>query len=172
MAKDVLAPNFPQDYLKLENIYLWESKLERHTEFQAGLHSDHIRVQSRRGFEAEILDAKAQDDEKAELFRVKVTFGLRAVADQEYDEPLHSIEATFAVEYRIMRELPHDQMPKFIEFNCAHNVWPFWREHVFSTMRAASLPVFNVPFFPGKPGEKNKKGRVSKTPPHKKKESD
>ncbi|MGO4700304.1 hypothetical protein [Dyella sp. 2RAB6] len=146
--------SFPQDYLQLENIYLWDSKFERHKEFQPGVHGGHVKVQSRQGFEAEILDAEAADGEAAELFRVKVTQGLRATLMMDGEEPLHTVEATFAVEYRIVHPLPDEKMPDFIEFNCAHNVWPFWREHVFGTMRAASLPVLNVPFFPGKKGKK------------------
>ena len=153
MAKDE-ALNFPEDFLQLENIYLWDSKLERHMEYQPGLHNGHITVQSRRGFDAEILDAEAADGEKADLFRVKVELGLRAILVMEGEEPLHTIEATFAVEYRITNPLQHDKMPEFIEFNCAHNVWPFWREHVFSTLRSASLPRLNVPFFPGKAKKK------------------
>lgn len=153
---------FPQDFLQLENIYLWDCKLEREQEYQPGRHGGHVKVQSRHGFEAEVLDAEAAGGETAELFRVKVTQGLRAIVDLDggQEEPLHTIEATFAVEYRIVRPLPHEKMTEFIEFNCAHNVWPFWREHVYSTLRAASLPVLNVPFFPGKKIKKLRKSRA------------
>jgi|GEM_PF-4220866 len=160
MAKDQELC-FPQDYLQLENIYLWESKLERHKEYQPGMHGGHVSVQSREEFEAEILDAEADSGEKASLFRVKVTQGLRAMLVLEEAEPLHTVEATFAVEYQIVHPLPDDKMPDFIQFNCAHNVWPFWREHVFATLRAASLPVLNVPFFNGKQLKKTRKARGS-----------
>lgn len=157
--KKVAELRFPQDFLKIQDIYLWDSKLERHLEYQPGVHGDKMHVQTRRAFKPELIDATAQDGQKAELFRVKVTLGIRAIYAGKDDDPLHSLEATFAVEYQILNTLPDDKMSEFIEFNSAHNVWPFWREHVFSTLRSASLPVLNVPFFPG---EKKKVAKARK----------
>lgn len=157
--KKIAELRFPQDFLKIQDIYLWDSKLERHLEYQPAIHGEKMHVQSRRAFEPELVDATAQDGQTIELFRVKVTLGIRAIYAGEDDEPLHSLEATFAVEYEILSALPHDKMSEFIEFNSAHNVWPFWREHVFSTLRSASLPVLNVPFFPG---EKKKAAKARK----------
>jgi hypothetical protein len=37
----------------------------------------------------------------------------------------------------------------FAELNSVHNVWPFWRQHVFDIVSRARLPHLNVPLFSG-----------------------
>ena len=157
---------FPEDFLKIEEIYLWDSKFERHADYQPAVHDGKVHVQSKRGFEAEVLKAEAADGETDELFRVKVSLGIRAVTSGDEEEPLHSVEATFAVEYRITAPLPDAEMPDFIMFNSAHNVWPFWREHVYTTLQSASLPVLHIPFFSGSKKKDAGKGKrqVAKKP--------
>lgn len=143
---------FPTDYLQINDLYRWESKFERGIEFQSEIHLGHVQLQSRQSVEPEFLDAQTSGGEDIKILRTKVTLGIRATyAGEEGTEPalLHLIEATFAVEYIVLREIDEKQINSFCEFNCIHNVWPFWRQYVYDTLKSASLPVISVPFFPG-----------------------
>jgi preprotein translocase subunit SecB len=151
--------NFPQDHLQINDIYLWSASLERENEYQEGLHRGKTTVQSRQGVQVDMLEAEGEDHESADLLRAMVTFGLRVVVaekDKEEATPLHTIEATFAVEYVVLKEFTEEQFKDFCAFNCVHNVWPFWRQHVYDTLKKASLPMVSVPFYPGKPSGRKK----------------
>lgn len=150
---------FPQDHLQINDIYLWSTSLERENEYQEGIYRDRTTIQSRQDIQAEILEAEGDNHARADLLRVMVTLGIRVVfAGEEGEEPapLHTIEATFAVEYIILNEFTEKQLKNFCDFNCIHNVWPFWRQHVYDTLKKASLPVVAVPFYPGKPSGRKK----------------
>jgi len=111
-----------------------------------------------------MLEAEGDGHETTDLLRVLVTLGIRVVfAEQERGEaaPLHTIEATFAVEYIVLKEFSEKQFKNFCDFNCVHNVWPFWRQHVYDTLKKASLPVVAVPFYPGKPSGRKKARKKS-----------
>lgn len=157
--------NFPADYLQINDLYRWSSQFERKVEYQSDSHLGKTKLQSRQTVESELLDAKTEDGQAVKLLRAKVTLGIRVLYVEKDDvEPvvLHGFEATFAVEYLVLRPLNEKQMSEFCEFNCVHNVWPFWRQYVYDTLKSASLPVISVPFFPG--NGKNLKKRVrSKT---------
>jgi hypothetical protein len=152
------SKEFPTDFLKIEDLYLWDTKLERYQEFQKGIHEGGTHAQSRRALKFEMLEAESTEGEHVALLRALVTLGVRIVFPSEEGEaPLHSLEATFAVEYRVLGDLPEEKMPEFLNFNCVHNVWPFWREHVYNTFKKASLPSIVVPFFPAQKGKPKKK---------------
>lgn len=124
-------------------------------------------VQARRWVVPSLKQEKVDDDDEAVL-RVLVHLGLRKVTIQSResvgaedgsngsrkqtsnskDDVLvhYEIEAHFAVEF-VINNTPDTQedFERFIEVNAVHIAWPFWREHVFSTLRAASLPLAEVP---------------------------
>ncbi len=159
---------FPQDYLQMNDIYLWSTTLEREAEYQPDIHRNKTTIQSRQSVEVELLDAVADDDNSpAKLLRALVTLGIRimfADGDGAEPQPLHTLEATFAAEYILLREIEEKQYKEFCDFNCVHNVWPFWRQHVYETLKKASLPVVAVPFFPGKPsGRKKARKKIATT---------
>lgn len=157
--------NFPADYLQINDLYRWSSQFKREIEYQPDIHLGKTKLQSRQAVEPELLDAKTEDGQPVKLLRAKVTLGIRVLyAEKDDAEPvvLHELEATFAVEYLVLRSLNEQQTSEFCEFNCVHNVWPFWRQYVYDTLKSASLPVISVPFFPGS-GKKRKKRVRSKT---------
>lgn len=157
--------NFPADYLQINDLYRWSSQFEREIEYQADIHLGKTKLQSRQAVESELLDAKTEDGQAVKLLRAKVTLGIRVLyAEKDEAEPLvlHKLDATFAVEYLVLRPLDEQQTNDFCEFNCVHNVWPFWRQYVYDTLKSASLPVISVPFFPGN-GKKLKTRVRSKT---------
>ncbi len=162
MASNGAAWN-PKGYFQMEDIALWETSLKRYLEYQPGLHADHITVQSRRGVGAEFLEAEDQDG-KENYLRALVTLAIRGVftppdsdtSHQELDDDesvLFELEATFAVVYQMIKQPPEERLDQFVRFNCVHNAWPFWRQHVYDTLKRASLPVPNVPLFSGHGGQ-------------------
>ncbi|MBH1826293.1 hypothetical protein I5W35_03965 [Stenotrophomonas maltophilia] len=109
------------------------------------------------------------EDESSVLLRVLVNLGVRSVLqadphsvaehedDDAHEEVIFTLEATFAVEYFVLDNPSKEDFLGFVDFNCVHNVWPFWREHVLSTLRQASLPIPAVPLFAGRGSAKKKK---------------
>lgn len=147
----------PVGYLALQDIALWSTKLERETDYQPGVHDGHIVVQSRRGGRAELIEALLEDSSTSQIFRAFVELGLRVVyrdpASESSDakrQVLFTLEATFAVSYEIEKLPSEKELQEFGEFHCTHNVWPFWRQHVYDTLKRASLPLVQIPFFSGK----------------------
>ena len=150
----------PSAYFRIQDICLWSDRFSRHVEYQPGLHEKAMIVQARRSKTVEVLEIKDAHDNSFEILRVLVHLGMRAVVgDPEGEDPgevpedqiLHEIEATFAVNYHIIAKPPAEFVEEFAAFNCVHNAWPFWRQHVFDVLKRASLPLVEVPFFSGRP---------------------
>lgn len=134
--------------LKIRNITLHESNLSRPTELEAP--ETQVAVMEKRAVRA--AKAEAQIDGKSlDLLLVFVDLGIRMVhaSMPEGAEPhvYVQIEATFLVEYELLEELPEEAVNAFAESNSVHNVWPFWRQHVFDTVQRGALPHIDVPFF-------------------------
>jgi preprotein translocase subunit SecB len=85
------------------------------------------------------------------LLQVRVSLGTRVVQQVEEGEPraLFVIEADYLVEYEMTDDVPDDALKAFAEFNAIHNVWPFWRQHVFGVVDRGRLPRLEVPLFEG-----------------------
>lgn len=166
MASEVTAWD-PKGYLQMEDIALWETTLKRHLDYQPAVHSEHITTQSRRGVSAEFLEAVDKDGNEENYLRALVTLATRGVFTPPDVDPdversdeesiLFELEATFAVVYLMTEKPPEEHLKQFVTFNCVHNAWPFWRQHVYDTLKRASLPVPNVPFFSGSGGKKKPK---------------
>lgn len=156
MAKSPKAWN-PKDFLAIQDICLWSSTFSRHLEYQAGVHGGRTVQQERRGVEGQQLEVTDIDGEVFDVLRALVSLGTRSVYVAEGSENpddsagvLYEIVATFAVSYKVVKPPPEEELQQFFQFNCIHNVWPFWRQHVFSTLKSASLPLIEVPFFSGR----------------------
>jgi hypothetical protein len=151
----------PTEYLSLQDIFLWESSLSRQGDFQSDTHNGRCVPQSFHTCEPSLFKATFGGGEEELLLRVLVELGVRSVykgtAEEPADEVLYTLEATYSAEYIVHRVPSKDDLSSFIEFNCVHNVWPFWRQHVFETLRQANLPAPVVPFFPGRAKKKRKK---------------
>lgn len=163
--------SFPQDYLQINDLYRWDSRLERSVEYQPEAHQGKTRIQARESVETELLDAETDAGKPLKVLRAKVNLGIRVVYLEQVDaEPvaLHAVEATFAVEYLMVREPSEEQLAGFCQWNCIHNVWPFWRQYVYDTLKSASLPVVSVPFFHhGGRSKKPKTVKLAKKKPEK-----
>ena len=60
------------------------------------------------------------------------------------------IEAQHLVEYQITNPaVSEEALIAFAQFNAVHNVWPFWRQHIFDLRQRAGLPRIEVPLFSG-----------------------
>lgn len=144
----------PSECFELLDLALWTTSLHRNIEYQVALHEGKCAVQSRRSVRADKLTVQLEKaSPEMEMLRVYVTLGLRVVvpsdSDADVKEVIHALEATFAAEYAIKKEPSERDFERFVNFNAVHNIWPFWRQHVFDIFRRASLPVPRVPFFPG-----------------------
>jgi preprotein translocase subunit SecB len=96
----------------------------------------------------------ASDNENVTIFQAVVELGIRVVAadseDANASESVYAqIEATFMAEYSLTDDIPEDALQAFAELNGVHNVWPFWRQHVFDIVQRAGLPHIDVPLFAG-----------------------
>jgi hypothetical protein len=117
-------------------------------------------VQTRRWVE-HAFGKRAGENGQADFLKTIVHFGLRLVniaADQlgsgeeGKDQVVYTIESSFAVYFEIKcRDYDEAGLAHFLEANVPHIAWPFWREHVFSTLRSASLPLVDIPLMPGIP---------------------
>jgi len=64
----------------------------------------------------------------------------------EQPDVLYHVEASFAVDFLVRdKSCTEEELALFVRANATHIAWPFWREHVFSVLRAASLPPLEVP---------------------------
>lgn len=147
----------PTKSLRLQDIALWESELQRGP---TQVHpTDGIRFQEMRAVRAEQAQAISPEvAEPVDLLRVLVTFGVRAMNEvsddaapsSDDDDPfLYALVSTFYADYIVVDSITQDHIEQFASKNAVHNMWPFWRQHVFDTLKKASLPVPEVPFFPG-----------------------
>ena len=60
------------------------------------------------------------------------------------------IEADFIAFYLVESTLTDAHFQAFSEFNSLHNVWPFWRQHVFDIVQRGRLPTIDIPLMAGK----------------------
>jgi hypothetical protein len=145
--------------LKLRSIVLHSSLFERPTSPD----SDEVEVVQQHRREISYASGhEMEGDTRIDLLQVRVLLGTRVVADpgepgdeearQEADQegPVYfRVEAEFMAEYRILDEVAPEALRAFAEFNAVHNIWPFWRQHVFDIVQRGELPKLEVPFFAG-----------------------
>lgn len=85
--------------------------------------------------------------------QVKVELGTRVLisndADGQDGAVQFEIEADFVVRYQMSEPLEEAALDAFSNFNSVHNVWPFWRQHVFDIVQRGRLPHVDVPLFAG-----------------------
>ncbi len=155
----------PTKCFLLQDIALWSTTLRRHEDFSEEFDAEKCYVQTRKSASPSLHMAEVEGvDEAVPYLRTLVTFGVRSVTKRDDVEvEMYGLEATFAVDY-IVETMPEpDDLQQFVDFNCVHNAWPFWRQHVYDTMKRASLPVPIIPFFSGKPGAgKKRSAKVKK----------
>lgn len=139
--------------LKLRDIMLHGCSFKRPAPPPADTDSIEARQQSKRRVKFVIGTAPAgEEGQPLTLLQVYVELGVRVSAMESEDPPVYfEIEADFLVEYEIKSELSPDAMKAFADINSVHNVWPFWRQHVFDVVSRGRLPHLEVPLFSGAP---------------------
>lgn len=153
----------PTEYFFLNDIALWTTSLRREGEYRPSIHDGKTALQTMRSTSAEVVTVEFDGfEETVEVLRAYVSLGVRSVYRHgENETVIFTLEATFMVEYAISKQPAEEDLAQFVEFNCIHNVWPFWRHHVYDTLKRASLPVPIIPLFSGRVGKKPaKRSRV------------
>ncbi len=128
--------------LRLGNIVLYNCNLTRFKPLpEAGEFGQQLKLSiQHEKFEAAVLE------QSAHIFRVLVGLGVRIVkVEESQPEPLYQIEATFQVDYAITGDIADEALREFAQFNSVHNVWPFWRQFVYSMANQSALPCPEVP---------------------------
>jgi hypothetical protein len=131
----------------LHDITLFESRFER-----GDLSKAEGTIQTKRSVRY-TKNIEMVDGEETPSLQVLVTLGSRVV--EQGSEPdddaamLFMIEADYLVKYRITGDISDEAAKAFAHFNVVHNVWPFWRQHVFYVVQQGRLPHIEIPLFTG-----------------------
>ena len=136
--------------LKIRDVVLAGCRFERPTQEIPALGTE-VRQEHKRGVEYQISDVD-NDGVLEKQLQVLVELGVRIAADGSDDEqtPVYvQIEAEFVVVYQVSGVLDEQAISSFANYNAVHNVWPFWRQHVFDVVQRARLPLIEVPLFSG-----------------------
>lgn len=134
--------------LRLREITLYASRFER-PQPPESLDVKGVQ-QHKRETSYEAVDFR-DGDEKRPTLQVMVSLGTRVIEQQKDVEPavFFFIEADFVVEYEMTGTLDDKAIKAFTDFNSVHNVWPFWRQHVFDIVQRGHLPKLDIPLFSG-----------------------
>ncbi len=148
--------------VQIENVTLLSSKISRNPDLDDA--PEKIGINS--GFQ--ISGACNDDHSKA---RIRVRFHLTGLMDDpEKTADVFEIEAEFALVYAISSfdGLDEANLDAFGRLNGVFNAWPYWREHVQSSLAKLQLPPIIVPVLTAgrlekiyatqKDGEKSKQG--------------
>jgi preprotein translocase subunit SecB len=93
-------------------------------------------------------DGPMESGQTVQLLQVFVSLGIRILGAHKTKPPVYfEIEADFLVEYDVKKELSEAAIKAFADNNSVHNVWPFWRQHVFDAVSRGRLPHLEVPLF-------------------------
>src|SRR3546814_14828844 len=120
------------------------------------VHQAHKRV-----VEYQIIEVDSEGASERQL-QVLVELGVRISSDAPdgVDAPIHvQIEAEFVVVYEVLDDIDETSISQFANFNAVHNVWPFWRQHVFAIVQRGRLPQIEVPLFSGVRSEARRVGK-------------
>jgi hypothetical protein len=136
--------------LKLRDIQLVDAIFDRQVQIFDTEHPA-ARQEHLRGVQYVLGDAQLEDGELHKMVQFMVHLGTRVVGEVEESEPsvYFRIEAKFLVEYEITGPLDEDKIKAFADYNAVHNVWPFWRQHVFDIVQRGRLPRLDIPLFAG-----------------------
>jgi hypothetical protein len=139
--------------LKLKDIVLNEARFRRPTDLDSEVPVQELvkravafkRVEATKG--------------TSECLRILVGLGIRFAAisegpdrsDPPDSEIYLEIEADFVAQYEVKEAISEDAIKVFASFNAVHNVWPFWRQHVYDIVNRGRLQPIDVPLYSGNP---------------------
>ena len=163
---DARAVRRAQNKLELRDIVLHTSSLERDDSIDPLLYPTAIRQKSEVKVSVDRVSFVDDEDDTIRILRAYVqlvVFGFDEDEGGGETQALFTIRAEYQVDYLEAKELTESELDAFTQFNSVHNVWPFWRQHVYETVSKASLPRITIPFFRAIPGESKAK-RTSRRP--------
>lgn len=114
------------------------------------INSDSIQTQllTKQTVQYVLGEAPDADGRIVRLLQVIVGLGIRIAGMETEGAPIYfEIEADFLVEYERVSELSEAAINVFADYNSVHNVWPFWRQHVFDVVSRGRLPHLEVPLY-------------------------
>jgi hypothetical protein len=132
--------------LKLRDIILYAARFGRPSQIAAD--ADGV-LRGKRTIQFTRNDKTA---EQPESLQIAIGLGVRITGlDQDGSEPpvFIEIEADFLADYEITSDISEESIKAFASFNAVHNVWPFWRQHVFDVVQRARLDPIEIPLFSG-----------------------
>ncbi|WP_204353715.1 protein-export chaperone SecB [Salinisphaera orenii] len=131
--------------LRLRDIALYTARFDR-TEWAAPVEQG--MQQHKRQVNHRLLRRDGADGQPDRL-QVMVALGTRVVSgDEAEDTEIFKIEADFLAEYDVSSCPSEEAAEAFAEYNAVHNVWPFWRQHVFDLVQRGRLPNLEIPLLP------------------------
>lgn len=99
--------------------------------------------------EKRVIGFLAEERNQQIVLLVKLGLGVRLVDQNENERVYTQIEADFLAIYLVEATLSDAHFQAFSEFNSLHNVWPFWRQHVFDIVQRGRLPTIDIPLMAG-----------------------
>jgi hypothetical protein len=138
--------------LKLKDIVLNEARFRRPCEMERDAPVQEL---VKRAVEFKRIPATGQT---SECLRVLVGLGIRFTAvpgsttatTLKAEVPIYlEIEADFVAQYELKNSLTEDAIKVFASYNAVHNVWPFWRQHVYDIVNRGRLGPIDVPLYSG-----------------------
>ena len=167
---EVQAVRRAQKKLELRDIVLHTSSLDRNDDIDPLLYPVHIRKESNVKVSVDKLSFEDAEGETIRILRANVQLGVCGFDENKNGagtKALFTICATYRVDYLEAKQLTENELDAFTQFNSVHNVWPFWRQHVFETVSKASLPRVTIPFFRSVPGTPKAKRSTRRKPARK-----
>ncbi len=133
--------------LRLLDLVLHTSKFERPFDQAVETAIDALQ-QFKRQVDYALAD-KVEGETTTRVLIVFVRLGLRVVNQDALEGQIiyYAIEADYRVEYALTSDAEGDALAAFAQINAVHNVWPFWRQHVFDIVQRGRLPQLEVPLY-------------------------
>ncbi len=149
--------NEATEALRLRDIFLFQCHMRRPQPVPDDAGAE-LEQMGRWGVEMIRDEVGSGDDDALPIVQFYVQLGLRLVAPESHngenaspESPIFlEIEAQYLVEYQITNPaVSEEALSAFAQFNAVHNVWPFWRQHIFDLRQRGGLPRIEVPLFSG-----------------------
>lgn len=164
---DARAVRRAQNKLELRDIVLHTSSLERMGELDPLLYPASVRKESEVKVSVEKVSFVDDENGTIPILRAYVQLVVRGFEEDHKGaetQALFAIRGEYRVDYLEAEELTETELEVFTEFNSVHNVWPFWRQHVYETVSKASLPRITIPLFRAIPAAPKAKRSVPRPP--------
>lgn len=132
--------------LRLKTIVLHAARFSQPTQFDGKVEAHEF---MKRGVGCRLTPGEKGSHDSLEI---RVELGVRITAAPKEDAAIYvEIEADFIASYDVTARVSDESIQAFATFNAVHNVWPFWRQHVFDIVNRAHLFHIDIPLFSGNP---------------------